>query len=179
MLVSPGQYLWAVRERLKIDVQQVEEASLVIASEETNDRFFVSRRSLAAIENNESMPSFYKLYTLCAIYGLSLNDVLSVYGVPRSERRMQLRRTGPNERIRGLDLLIESIVKAPKRTYEMTAGRILADIQREYSVPVSNEPKSKPLLSGIVSTSSFWKAIIVAGLTQRLRSTSRRSTPGA
>jgi transcriptional regulator with XRE-family HTH domain len=177
MLVSPGQYLWAVRERLKIDVQQVEEASLVIASEETNERFFVSRRSLAAIENNESVPSFYKLYTLCAIYGLSLSDVLSVYGVPRSERRMKLRRTKPNERIRGLDLLIESIVKAPKRTYEMTAGRILADIQREYSVPVSNEPKSKPLLGRIVGTLSFWRAIIAMELRHLTRGLRRRPTP--
>jgi transcriptional regulator with XRE-family HTH domain len=79
--VSPGQYLKAVRERLQIGMRDVQEASLVIASEESNDRFHVSAARLTQIENEESIPSFYKLFSLCSIYGLDLNDILSRYGV--------------------------------------------------------------------------------------------------
>lgn len=79
--VSPGQYLKAVRERLQIGMRDVQEASLVIASEEANDNFYVSAARLTQIENEESTPSFHKLFSLCSIYGLDLNDILSRYGV--------------------------------------------------------------------------------------------------
>ncbi len=79
--VPPGQYLKAVRERLQIGMRDVQEASLVIASEESNDNFHVSAARLTQIENEESVPSFYKLFSLCSIYGLDLNDILSRYGV--------------------------------------------------------------------------------------------------
>ena len=79
--VSPGQYLKAVRERLQIGMRDVQEASLVIASEEGNDNFYVSAARLTQIENEESIPSFHKLFSLCSIYGLDLNDILSRYGV--------------------------------------------------------------------------------------------------
>ena len=85
--VSPGQYLKAVRERLQIGMRDVQEASMVIASEETNDNFYVSAARLTQIENEESTPSFYKLFSLCSIYGLDLHDILSRYGVNANRAR--------------------------------------------------------------------------------------------
>ena len=85
--VSPGQYLKAVRERLQIGMREVQDASTVIASEEANENFYVSPARLTQIENEESIPSFYKLFSLCSIYGLDLNDVLKRYGVNANRTR--------------------------------------------------------------------------------------------
>jgi transcriptional regulator with XRE-family HTH domain len=85
--VPPGQYLKAVRERLQIGMRDVQEASLVIASEESSDNFYVSAARLTQIENEESIPSFHKLFSLCSIYGLDLNDILSRYGVNANRTR--------------------------------------------------------------------------------------------
>ena len=85
--VTPGQYLKAVRERLQIGMREVQDASMVIASEEGNENFYVSPARLTQIENEESIPSFYKLFSLCSIYGLDLNDVLGRYGVNANRTR--------------------------------------------------------------------------------------------
>ena len=60
---------------------------MVIASEEGNENFYVSPARLTQIENEESVPSFHKLFSLCSIYGLDLNDVLGRYGVNANRTR--------------------------------------------------------------------------------------------
>lgn len=78
MDTTPGQYLKAMRERLQVGLREVQEASSVIANEEGNDNFYVSAARLTQIENERSIPSVYKLFTLCSIYGLDLNDLVQV-----------------------------------------------------------------------------------------------------
>jgi transcriptional regulator with XRE-family HTH domain len=77
----PGQFLKTVRERLQVGLKAVEEASAVIASEEANKNFYISAARLTQIETEASMPSVFKLFTLCAIYGLDMYEVLTKYGV--------------------------------------------------------------------------------------------------
>src|SRR5262245_1639754 len=81
MSATPGHFLKTVRERLQVGLREVQEASAVIASEEANENFYVSAARLTQIENESSMPSVFKLFTLCSVYGLDLHDVLSRYGV--------------------------------------------------------------------------------------------------
>ncbi len=81
MELIPGQYLKAVRERLQIGLREVQDASAIIASEEDNDNFYISAARLTQIENEPSIPSVFKLFSLCSVYGLDLNDVLSKFGV--------------------------------------------------------------------------------------------------
>jgi hypothetical protein len=81
MAETPGQFLKTVRERLQVGLREVQEASTVIASQESNDNFYVSAARLTQIENETSMPSVFKLFTLCSIYGLDLYDVLRRYGI--------------------------------------------------------------------------------------------------
>lgn len=81
MATTPGQFLKTVRERLQVGLREVQEASSVIAAEESNENFYVSAARLTQIENEASMPSVFKLFTLCSIYGLDLHEVLSKYGV--------------------------------------------------------------------------------------------------
>lgn len=78
---TPGSYLKAVRERLHLGVRDVQEASVVIAGDQGNDNFYVAASRLAQIENEESIPSPFKIFSLCAIYGLNFHDLLCRYGV--------------------------------------------------------------------------------------------------
>ena len=82
MEATAGQYLKAIRERLQLGLREVQDASLIIATEEGDDNFYISAARLTQIENNEeSIPSVNKLFSLCAIYGLDLHDILCKYGV--------------------------------------------------------------------------------------------------
>ncbi len=79
-----GQKLKRVRERLRLKFRDVEEASARLAARYGNDEFTVALSRLADIENKGTMPSVYRLYSLCAIYRLDMADVLSWYGISLS-----------------------------------------------------------------------------------------------
>ena len=79
-----GQKLKRVRERLRLKFRDVEDASALIAARHGNDEFLVALSRLADIENKGTMPSVYRLYSLCAIYRLDLGEVLSWYGISLS-----------------------------------------------------------------------------------------------
>ncbi len=79
---EPGQKLKRVRERLNLRFRDVEEASSKIARQRGNDEFIVALSRLADMENKGTMPSIYRLYSLCAIYRLDLPEVLSWFGIP-------------------------------------------------------------------------------------------------
>lgn len=76
-----GQRLKRARERLNLRYRDVEEASLKIAERHKNDEFAVALSRLADIENKGTVPSIYRLYSLCAIYRLDISEVLEWYGI--------------------------------------------------------------------------------------------------
>ena len=76
-----GQKLRRVRERLNLRVRDVEQASLKIAEKYQNDEFAVLINRVSEIENRGLVPTLYKLYSLCAIYRLDLQQVLEWYGI--------------------------------------------------------------------------------------------------
>jgi transcriptional regulator with XRE-family HTH domain len=78
----PGERLRRARERLKLTYRDVEQASHQVAARRGNSDFQISLSRLAAIENNGRTPTIYRLYSLCAIYHLDLQQVLDWYGVP-------------------------------------------------------------------------------------------------
>ena len=84
IMEEAGQKLKRVREKLRLKFRDVEEASLRIAARHQNDEFGVALSRLADIESKGTMPSVYRLYSLCAIYRLDFSEVLSWYGVPLS-----------------------------------------------------------------------------------------------
>src|SRR5437660_7029905 len=84
MMEEAGQKLKRVRERLRLRFRDVEEASSRIAARRGNDEFTVALSRLADIENKGTLPSVYRLYSLCAIYGLDMVEVLSWYGISLS-----------------------------------------------------------------------------------------------
>ncbi len=103
MMEEPGQKLKRARERLNLRFREVEEASTKIARRRNNDEFIVALSRLADIENKGTIPSIYRLYSLCAIYRLDLPEVLSWYGIPArwspGRRRCDRSRAHPSDRV--------------------------------------------------------------------------------
>ena len=81
MMEDAGQKLKQIRERLGLTYREVEEYSARIAAVRDNDEFSIALSRLADIENKRTVPSVYRLYSLCVIYRLDFNEVLSWYGV--------------------------------------------------------------------------------------------------
>ena len=76
-----GQRLRRSRERLNLKFRDVEQASQQIAERHDNQEFVVLISRLSDIESHGTLPSIYRLYSLCCIYRLDLNEVLGWYGI--------------------------------------------------------------------------------------------------
>lgn len=80
-----GEKLKRVRDRLNLTIRDVEEASRKIAMRHKNDEFIVGLSRLSEIENKGTVPTVYRLHSLCAIYRLDPLEVLEWYGVDVGE----------------------------------------------------------------------------------------------
>lgn len=80
ILTGPEQ-LKDLRNRLGITIRQVEDYSRRIAEAEENEEFLVSNAWLTQIENKQSVPSIYKLYSLSTIYRIKFTDLLAIFGI--------------------------------------------------------------------------------------------------
>ena len=76
-----GLKLKQIRESLGLRYREVEEASIMIAQRNHNPEFIITLSRLSDIENKGTLPTLYRLYTLCALYRQDLNEVLRWYGV--------------------------------------------------------------------------------------------------
>ena len=76
-----GFRLKQIRERFGLTLRQVEEASLEIADAERSSEYVVSTARLNQIENDGSLPSIYKFYSLAVIYRLSIDEMMGLYGI--------------------------------------------------------------------------------------------------
>ncbi|MBZ5580531.1 MAG: helix-turn-helix domain-containing protein [Acidobacteriia bacterium] len=78
-MVRAGEQLRQLRNRLGLTTRDVADLSRKIATEESNDEFSISHARLIQIENDESTPSIYKLFTLSAVYGRPFTELVSLY----------------------------------------------------------------------------------------------------
>jgi len=74
-----GERLKQLRQQLGLTTREVADRSRKIAEGEASEEFALSHARLIQIENNESTPSIYKLFTLSAIYGRSFTELVSLY----------------------------------------------------------------------------------------------------
>ena len=79
---TPGNKLRDARVALRLRYRDVEQASERIAAAHHNREFAIGLSRLADIENKGTLPTVYRLYSLCAIYRLDLAPVLGWYGIP-------------------------------------------------------------------------------------------------
>jgi transcriptional regulator with XRE-family HTH domain len=83
---EPGQRLKQARERLNLTYRDVAEASNQIANRHNNDEFLIGISRLSDIENKGTVPTIFRLYSLCTIYRLEAPDVLEWYGVSLAQQ---------------------------------------------------------------------------------------------
>ena len=76
-----GQRLRRARVRLNLKVRDVERASQQIAERHGNHEYVVLVSRLSDIESHGTLPSIYRLYSLCCTSRLDLNEVLEWYGI--------------------------------------------------------------------------------------------------
>jgi transcriptional regulator with XRE-family HTH domain len=72
-----------LRNQLGFTMREVEEYSRRIAAAENNHEFAISTTRLCQIETDKEAraPNIYRLYSLSAIYGVSLHELLSYWGI--------------------------------------------------------------------------------------------------
>ena len=80
-MADAGRKLKRARERLNLRYRDVEEASLRIAERHKNDEYAIALSRLSDIENKGTVPSIYRIYSLCAIYRLDFLEVMEWYSV--------------------------------------------------------------------------------------------------
>ncbi len=81
VMPDPGRRLREIRERLGLKYRDVQEASHLIARARGNQEFAMGLSRLADIENQGTVPSIFRMYSLSAVYGLGFHTVLAWYGV--------------------------------------------------------------------------------------------------
>jgi transcriptional regulator with XRE-family HTH domain len=77
----PGDYLKQKRNRLGITTREVEELSRKVAFDSGNEEFYISNAWLTQLENKDSVPSIFKLFTLSVIYRMKFTELLALFGV--------------------------------------------------------------------------------------------------
>ena len=98
LIVQPGNHLRDLRNRLGVTTREVEDLSRRIAEDRDNEEFSISNAWLTQIENKNSVPSIYKLFSLSVIYRAKFGDLLSIFGVEledsvRYQSSLQLQNT--------------------------------------------------------------------------------------
>ncbi len=79
--LNPNEHLKDLRSRLGVTTRDVADLSQQIAEAEGNGEYHISNAWLTQVENSDSVPSIYKLYSLSVIYRIKFTDLLRLYGV--------------------------------------------------------------------------------------------------
>jgi transcriptional regulator with XRE-family HTH domain len=81
----PGEHLRELRNRMGVTTREVEDLSRKIAEDRANEDFYISNAWLTQLENRNSVPSIYKLFSLSVIYRTRFSDLLALFGVDLGE----------------------------------------------------------------------------------------------
>lgn len=81
LILRAGQELKELRLRLGMTTRHVTDLSQKVVASEENEEFRISNPWLSEIENSQSIPSIYKLYSLSVVYHVKFGDLLRLYGI--------------------------------------------------------------------------------------------------
>ena len=79
---NPGAKLRAIRQHLGWSLREVHAASVALAKKHRQPAFVIAPSVLHRIETRNSTPSIHRLYALALIYGRTVNEIVSLYGIP-------------------------------------------------------------------------------------------------
>jgi transcriptional regulator with XRE-family HTH domain len=80
-MITGGQKLRVLREKLGLTMRDTESASERIARKRQNEEYLVPISRLSDFETKGVIPSIYRLYSLAVIYRRDLREILLWYGV--------------------------------------------------------------------------------------------------
>src|SRR5438445_1992069 len=80
-MVTGGQNLRILREKLGLTMRDIETASERLAHKHGNDEYLIPISRLSDFETKGVIPSIYRLYSLAIIYRQDFRELLSWYGV--------------------------------------------------------------------------------------------------
>jgi len=113
----PGDHLRELRFRLGITTRDVESLSQKIAEVEKNPEFQISNAWLTQLENSDSVPSIFKLYSLASVYHVKFTDLMLIFGIDLQKiAHHQLASPLPNTHLTNLEVYdAEKTVSFPVR----------------------------------------------------------------
>src|SRR5438128_12688325 len=79
---NPGAELRAIRQQLGWSLREVHAASVALAKKHRQPAFVIPPSRLHDIESKNKIPTIHRLYALALIYGRTLKEILSLYGIP-------------------------------------------------------------------------------------------------
>ena len=79
---SSGAELRAIRQQVGWSMREVHTASLALAKKCRQPAFEIPPSRLHNIETKNKIPNIHRLYALALIYGRTLKEILSLYGIP-------------------------------------------------------------------------------------------------
>ena len=79
---NPGAELRVIRQQLGWSLREVHAASVALAKKSRQPAFVIPPSRLHDIESKNKIPSIHRLYALALSYGRTLNELLSLYGIP-------------------------------------------------------------------------------------------------
>lgn len=80
-MVTGGQNLRILRERLGLTMRDIETASERIARKRSNEEYLIPISRLSDFETKGVIPSIYRLYSLAVIYRQDLRQLFAWYGI--------------------------------------------------------------------------------------------------
>jgi len=79
---NSGAKLRAIRQQLGWSLREVHAASVALAKKHRQPAFEIAPSRLHEIESKNKIPSIHCLYALAVIYGRTVNEIVSLYGIP-------------------------------------------------------------------------------------------------
>jgi len=144
-----GFRLKKIREKLGLTQEVIQEASLEIARREGNSQFAICHSHLSVIENTNSLPNIYKLFSLCTIYRLEISEILGWYGISTEKSRS-----------------LQSVVKIEK-THLMNLSVEMVEGGKTVVVPARLDPSFNPLHTNFLTRLvQAWKEVPIGLLTR-------------
>jgi hypothetical protein len=75
--------LRAIRQQLGWSMREVHAASVALAKKHRQPAFVIPPSRLHGIESKNKLPTIHRLYILTVIYRQNLNELRSLYGIPK------------------------------------------------------------------------------------------------
>jgi len=109
----PGDNLRRIRIRLGLSTRRVADLSRRVAEAQGNGEFSISHARLVQIENEESVPSLYKLFTLSSVYGVPVQALLSAFLNLDAAQRLHIAMGLPNTHVASFDSAVPRTIPFP------------------------------------------------------------------